>query len=98
MNKTQLLNTLQTRNPTLTKGDINGVLDSLSQVVIETLKNEGAVVVPGIVKLKSVEKAATPERQGVDPFTKQPRTFAAKPASKKVKASPLKNIKDAITV
>jgi hypothetical protein len=65
-------------------------------VVIETIKTEGVVVVPGIVKLRAVDKPATPERQGVDPFTKQPKTFAAKPASKKVKASPLKNIKDAV--
>lgn len=98
MNKTQLLNELQTRNPTLTRKDITGVLDSLSQVVIGTLKTEGSIVVPGVVKLRAVAKAATPERQGVDPFTKQPKTFAAKPASTKVKASALKTVKDAVAV
>lgn len=96
MTKTQLIATLQTKNPTLTKSDISGVLDSLSETAIEILKSDGAVVVPGLVKLKAVTKPATPERQGVDPFTKQPKTFAARPESKKVKASPVKTVKDAL--
>jgi hypothetical protein len=33
---------------------------------------------------------------GVIPFTKEPMEFAAKPASKTVKASPLKVVKDAV--
>jgi hypothetical protein len=33
--------------------------------------------------------------KGVDPFTKQERMFAAKPASVKVKVRPMKKLKDA---
>jgi hypothetical protein len=33
---------------------------------------------------------------GANPFTKEPMQFAAKPASKSVKASPLKVAKDAV--
>jgi DNA-binding protein HU-beta len=33
---------------------------------------------------------------GVNPFTKEPMQFAAKPASKSVKASPLKVAKDSV--
>jgi hypothetical protein len=49
---------------------------------------------PGLLKMKVVKKPATPERQGVNPFTKQPMVFKAKPASKKVRVLPLKNLKD----
>ena len=34
-------------------------------------------------------------RKGIDPFTKQERMFAAKPASVKVKVRALKKVKDA---
>jgi hypothetical protein len=39
--------------------------------------------------------AAKPKRKGIDPFTKEERWFAAKPASVKVKIRPLKKLKDA---
>jgi hypothetical protein len=43
-----------------------------------------------------VNKPATEARSGINPFTKEPMQFAAKPASKSVKASPLKVAKDAV--
>jgi DNA-binding protein HU-beta len=43
-----------------------------------------------------VNKPATEARSGVNPFTKEPMEFAAKPASKSVKAAPLKVVKDAV--
>ncbi|WP_414645576.1 hypothetical protein [Bradyrhizobium sp. 6(2017)] len=43
-----------------------------------------------------MNKPATEARMGVNPFTKEPMQFAAKPASKSVKASPLKVAKDAV--
>jgi hypothetical protein len=39
---------------------------------------------------------ATKAREGINPFTKQSQTFAAKPASKSVRARPIKAIKDAV--
>jgi DNA-binding protein HU-beta len=43
-----------------------------------------------------VKKPATKARQGVNPFTKQPITIPAKPASKSVRARPIKAIKEAV--
>jgi DNA-binding protein HU-beta len=43
-----------------------------------------------------VNKPATEARSGINPFTKEPMEFATKPASKTVKASPLKAAKDAV--
>jgi nucleoid DNA-binding protein len=53
-------------------------------------------VLPGFAKFVVVKKPARPARQGINPFTKQPMTFAAKPASKAVKARPVKAIKAAV--
>ncbi|MBI5714360.1 MAG: HU family DNA-binding protein [Chloroflexi bacterium] len=43
-----------------------------------------------------VHKPATPEKPGINPFTKQPITVKAKPASTAVRANPVKALKDAI--
>ena len=82
----------------LSKKDAGTVLDAMSVVVIEQLgkKGPGEVIIPGLLKLNKVEKPATPERQGMNPFTKEPTTFKAKPASRSVRARPVKALKDAI--
>ena len=41
----------------------------------------------------SGKKPATKDRPGVNPFTGQPITIKGKPASKKVRALPLKSLK-----
>ena len=61
-----------------------------------TGRRSGEFVIPGFVKMSVVTKPATEARSGINPFTKEPMEFAAKPASKTVKASPLKVAKDAV--
>jgi hypothetical protein len=46
--------------------------------------------------MKVVKKAATKARKGINPFTKEPTIFKAKPARKLVKIRPLKALKDAV--
>jgi len=96
MNKSEFLLALQAKIPTLTKSDLSKVLDGMAEVLTDALKANGQVLIPGIVKLKVSLRAATVERQGINPFNKQAVTLPAKPATKKVKASVLKAIKDAI--
>jgi nucleoid DNA-binding protein len=60
------------------------------------LKRNGLFVLPGFAKFVIVKKPARPARKGINPFTKQQQTFAAKPASKAVRARPVKAIKDAV--
>ena len=64
--------------------------------VLRELKKTGLFTLPGFAKFRVVKKPATKARQGINPFTKQPMTFAAKPASKAVRARPIKSIKDAV--
>ena len=42
----------------------------------------GEFTVPGLMKLKVVDKAATEEREGINPFTKEPTIFKAKQREK----------------
>jgi DNA-binding protein HU-beta len=51
---------------------------------------------PPLRQMSVVNKPATEAGNGVNPFTKEPMEFAAKPASKSVKATPLKVAKDAV--
>lgn len=76
--------------------DVKGVLDALTEIGHSELKKKGEFTVPGFAKFVVVKKPARPAREGINPFTKEPMTFAAKPAKKVVKARPMKAIKDAI--
>ena len=82
----------------LTKKQTAAVLDSLNGVVAGQLgeKGPGEIIIPGLLKLTVVNKPAVPAHEGVNPFTKEPATFKAKPASKGVKAHAVKALKDAI--
>jgi DNA-binding protein HU-beta len=82
----------------LSKKQVSAVLEAMNEVVAKELGKggPGEVVVPGMLKLNVVVKPATPERQGINPFTKQPTIFKAKPERKVVKARVLKGLKDAL--
>src|SRR5580693_5834096 len=72
------------------------VLDALVTVGHKELKKNGIFVLHGFAKCVVVKKPARPARKGINPFTKEEQTFAAKPASKAVRARPVKAIKDAV--
>ena len=72
------------------------VVETLATVGHRELKKSGVFVLPGFAKFVVVKKPARPAREGINPFTKQKQKFAAKPASKGVRARPVKAIKDAL--
>jgi nucleoid DNA-binding protein len=80
----------------LDKKSVSGVLDALSTLAKKELSAQGPgeVTIPGLVKLKAKATAATQDRQGINPFTKQPTTIKGKPASRKVRATPVKALKE----
>jgi nucleoid DNA-binding protein len=77
----------------LSRKQVSAVFDSLSVIIRKSLRALGVVTLPGLLKLKVVKKPATKARVGVNPFTGEEMTFKAKPASKKVRALPLKSLK-----
>ena len=80
----------------LTRKDVKGVLEAMVGVGHAELKKNGVFVVPGLVRMVVVKKPATKERKGINPFTKEPTVFKAKPARKVVRGRPVKAVKDAV--
>jgi DNA-binding protein HU-beta len=95
MTKNQLIDAIAEATQ-LSKGDVKSVVEQMATVGYKELNDAGEFVIPGFVKMSVVHKPATEARSGINPFTKEPMEFAAKPASKSVKASPLKVVKDAV--
>jgi nucleoid DNA-binding protein len=95
MSKSQFINALAEKTG-LNKKQVTATLDMLNAVAVEQLGTSGELVIPGLVKLNVATKPATPEHEGINPFTKQPMTFKAKPARKVVRAHPVRALTDAI--
>ena len=82
----------------LSKKEVASVFEAMSEMIAKDLgkKGPGIFVVPGLLKLKIVDKPATKARPGINPFTKEPTIIKAKPARKAVKAVLLKSLKELV--
>ncbi len=76
---------------------VKAVVASLEATILASVnkKGLGSFTLPGLLKVNVVNVPAKKKRTGIDPFTKQERVFAAKPASVKIKTRALKKLKDA---
>jgi nucleoid DNA-binding protein len=97
LTKTEILAALS-ESTDLTKQQVAGLLDELAKLIGENLceGGPGVFTVPGLMKISVVRKPATPERKGINPFTKEETVFKAKPARNVVKVVPLKGLKDMV--
>jgi len=93
--KSEILNQIA-KDTKLSRKQVSSVFDSLSGVIRKSLRGNGLFTMPGLLKLKVVKKPATKEREGTNPFTGEKMVFKAKPASKKVRALPLKALKNMV--
>merc|ERR1711924_470746 len=73
--------------------DVKAAVEGLLGLAAAQMKKIGSFKVAGMLNLKLKVKPATPARKGVNPFTKEPCVFKAKPASKTVRALPMKKLK-----
>jgi DNA-binding protein HU-beta len=80
----------------ISRKHVKQIVESLIAVAHRELKKTGTFVMHGLAKFVVVKKPARPARDGINPFTKEKQRFAAKPASKGVRARPVKAIKDAV--
>ena len=96
LSKSQLASHLADHAGVETKA-VKAVLASLEATIAAAVSKKGAgtFVLPGLLKITATAVPAKAKRFGKDPFTGQERWFPAKPASVKVKARPLKKLKDA---
>mmetsp|Transcript_40852 Transcript_40852/g.95927 ORF Transcript_40852/g.95927 Transcript_40852/m.95927 type:complete len:97 (+) Transcript_40852:82-372(+) len=80
----------------LKTSEVKSCMDAVMEMATAELKKSGSFKLAGMLNMKLKEKPATKARKGVNPFTKEPCVFKAKPASKTVKVLPLKKLKDAL--
>lgn len=80
----------------LDKKAVSSLLEALSSLIKKELgpQGPGEITIPNLVKLKAKQTPATEDRDGINPFTKQPTVIKGKPASFKVRATPVKALKD----
>lgn len=99
LSKSQLIDELAAHSD-LTRSEVRGVLDAIPEIAKKQLgpRGPGEMVIPGTVKLKTVKKKATKARKGRNPATGEEIRIKAKKASKKVRATPLKPVKEAAKV
>jgi nucleoid DNA-binding protein len=95
--KSEILQTLSEKTG-LSRKQVASVFDALLELTGQQMgkKGPGVFTIPGMVKLKRVHKPATKAREGINPFTKQPQMFKAKPARTVIKPVALKGLKDMV--
>ena len=76
---------------------VKAVLSALEDTILGAVHKKGAgeFTLSGLLKISAQIVPAKKKRFGKDPFTGQERWFPAKPASVRIKARPLKKLKDA---
>ena len=97
MSKSQFVTTLAEKSG-LDKKQAASALDTINAMVAQQLSKQGPgeVLIPGLLRLSVVNKPATSQHEGVNPFTKEPMTYKAKAARKVIRVVPLKGLKDAV--
>ena len=96
ISKSALVNAVVEASGEVTRKQVKTVIESLAQIGYRELKKSGIFTLPGFAKFRVVKKPATKARKGINPFTKEPTVFKAKPARKIVRARPVKAAKDAL--
>ena len=95
--KTEILNEIS-ENTSLSKKEVAAVLEELSVLVERHVKKRavGEFTLPGLLKIKSVQRPARPARKNVpNPFRPgEMMDIPRKPATTRVKVLPLKKLKE----
>jgi nucleoid DNA-binding protein len=76
---------------------VKAVLGALEDTILGAVHKKGAgeFTLSGLLKISAQVVPAKKKRYGKDPFSGEDRWFPAKPASVRIKARPLKKLKDA---
>lgn len=97
MTKTDVLTALAEKTG-VAKKDVGAVFEALGGLIGQQLskKGPGVFTVPGLMKLKVRVKPAVPAGMRKNPFTGEMAMGAAKPASRAVRVTALKKLKDMV--
>lgn len=95
--KTEILNEIS-ENTSISKKEVAAVLEELGVLIERHVKKRsvGEFTLPGLLKIKSVQRPARPARKNVpNPFRPgELMDIPRKPASTRVKVLPLKKLKE----
>jgi len=82
----------------LTKKQVGAFFDALGELIKKELgkKGPGIFTVPGLLRIKKVEKKATKERMGRNPRTGEPQVIPAKGKRTVVRVRPLKALNEMV--
>ncbi|MCB9229256.1 MAG: HU family DNA-binding protein [Deltaproteobacteria bacterium] len=80
------------------KKEIAALFENLQELINMDLSSRGPGIFnfPGLMKIVRVKKAATKARKGINPFTKEPMMFKAKPARNVIKIRAMKGLKEMV--
>ena len=97
LTKSQVIGALSEKTG-VSKKDVAGIFGTLTELIKRELgkKGPGEFVIPDLLKLKVRNIPAKAKRKGINPFTKEEVTFPARPASRKIRATALKKLKDLV--
>jgi nucleoid DNA-binding protein len=97
LSKSDVLNELSEKTG-LQRKQVAGVLEELGNLIERQLgkKGPGLFTVPGLLKMKVREKKAQPAGMRKNPFTGEMKMSPAKPASRTIRVTALKKLKDRI--
>jgi nucleoid DNA-binding protein len=97
MTKTAILGEIAQKTD-LSKAQVGAVLDELETLIERHIKKRGAgeFTLPGLMKIKSVKRPATKKRMGRNPATGEEIVIGPKPASIRVRVTPLKKLKEMV--
>merc|ERR1712013_100592 len=71
---------------------VKTIITNYIELAASELKKNGAFKLGGVLNMKLKKKPAKPVRKGINPFTKEPCVFKAKPASKTVRVLAMKKV------
>lgn len=97
MSKTDVLNEIAEATQ-LSRKQVNSVLEELGNLIEKQLgkKGPGVFTVPGLMKLKVRTRPAQPAGMRKNPFTGEMKMMPAKPASRTVRITAVKKLKDRV--
>jgi nucleoid DNA-binding protein len=97
LSKSEVLNELATATE-LSRKQVAAVLEELANIIEKQLskKGPGNFTVPGLMKLKIREKKAQPAGMRKNPFTGEMKMSPAKPASRAIRITAVKKLKDRV--
>lgn len=75
---------------------VKAIIEKLAEIGSKELKKNDEFTIPGFAKFQIRTRKSRPAREGINPATGEKIQIKAKPASKVIRARPIKALKDIV--